>query len=228
MTFRSQEWQRLAWAIGAWDLQQDAPVDNDLSNEAEMFRQWAESAHGPAARKHIATHDALMTIRFGPETTPESPQRAEDPWVTAPIPAQTKQLDTAEGFAREVQRILIDHDDDWQVRDEQLIAAVVRYAGQFLPGGQVRWLTDSRQPSPPSPRSVAVAGDSCAGDGSFQVGLVTEGYIEWEPILGPFRTLDEACTVAQKWNDANGVSTEERDQILSIAAGFADEARADQ
>ena len=67
----AQEWQRLAWAIGAHDAATD-PFDqqSDQSVEAQNLRHWAEETHGAAARAFIATHDALQTIRFGPETSP--------------------------------------------------------------------------------------------------------------------------------------------------------------
>src|SRR6478752_2297197 len=162
------ETQRLAWAIGAYDIQVDIPTDDDASNDAEMFRQWAEQDHGAAARRFIATHDALQDIRFGPETSPypfaasstrgfvacidprcdhDASQRILcSPAVEAveAVEIDPDVPDAAEHFARQVHAITVEHDDDHELRDRMIANLAVAYAGQFLPG----WVPGVPHPFP--------------------------------------------------------------------------------
>ena len=126
MTKTSYEWQQLAWQFGAQDCATDLDT-NDLD-----FLDWAETKHGQAARDFIAHHDALMTIRFGPETS-QGPAVASALLVDMPA----AQVDTAEAFARTVQNLTTTHDNDWELRDEAILALALEYAGQFLPAGRV-------------------------------------------------------------------------------------------
>lgn len=56
-----QEWQRLAWAMGAQDFGADEPPDGEPG--APSFREWAERVRGQHARDFIAHTDALARIR---------------------------------------------------------------------------------------------------------------------------------------------------------------------
>lgn len=200
-----QEWHRLAWAIGAEDLSTDEPryPDTDHDEEAEAFRSWAERIHGATARTFIATHDALMTIRFGPETSP-------DPFTaTAGIdPART----TAEQFARQVQA-LIDHHDDGEIRDDQIVTLATMYAAQFLPG-------DLRFPSVAEPTRCALAPASPNESGRYAVLLLDLGQIGGEALGDDFATLEQAQQAAEQWNAAKGVTQQRADQILAGPRGL--------
>ena len=199
-----QEWQRLAWAIGAHDQGTDAPgnADHDQDEDPQAFRVWAERVYGPAARRHIATHDALMTIRFGPETSPE--------------PLTPTAQDAAQ-FAREVQAIIDAHDDDWEIRDDQIVSLATRYAAQFLPGGL-------RFPSVAEPTRCAVALAGPNESGRHAVLLLALGQIGGDAMGDDFATLEQAQQAAEQWNTANGVTQQRIGEILAgprgpIAAG---------
>ena len=71
-----------------------------------------------------------MTLRAGPDTSTPPPLAA---WAHESIP------ETAEGFARAVQALLIDREliKDLDVRDEQIACLAFDYAAQFLPSGIV-------------------------------------------------------------------------------------------
>lgn len=119
-TITQQEWAHLAWAMGA----REVGVDID-----QLDLEWAERVYGDQARQFITNHDALMTLRFGPDTVPAGP----------PIPARTDGAipETADDFARAVQALLLDPElvTDIDVRDEQIACLAIDYAAQFLPGG---------------------------------------------------------------------------------------------
>jgi hypothetical protein len=64
--------QRLAWALGRYDLATDGPTDDQIINhphageEGEThgeFAAWAERAHGERAREFVVMFDALTRIR---------------------------------------------------------------------------------------------------------------------------------------------------------------------
>lgn len=202
-----QEWHRLAWAIGADDLATDEPryPDTDQDEEAEAFRTWAERVHGAAARTFIATHDALQTIRFGPETSP-------DPF-TYTAAAIDSAPTTAEQFARRVQALIDAHDDDWEIRDEQIVNLATRYAAQFLPGGV-------RFPFVAAPTRCAVALASPNEFGRHIVLLLDLGQIGGQAMGDDFSTFDEARQAAEQWNAANGVTQERVGQILAGPSGL--------
>lgn len=201
-----QEWHRLAWAIGAEDLSTDEPryPDTDHDEEAEAFRSWAERIHGATARTFIATHDALMTIRFGPETSP-------DPFTaTAGIdPAPT----SAEQFARQVQAIIDAHDDDWEIRDDQIVTLATRYATHLLPGGL-------RFPVVAEPTRCALALAGPNDSGRYAVLLLDLGQIGGEAVGDDFTTFEQAQQAAEQWNAANGVTRQRADEILSGPRGL--------
>lgn len=234
-----QEWQRLAWAIGADDLATDEPryPDTDQDDEAEAFRSWAEHVHGAAARAFIATHDALQTIRFGPETSP-APFTDEpavvDEWATAdssehsprigrprngPVkPGRVRrttdadwlpQPDTSDGFARLIQSVVHDFDHDWIERDEKIAKLAVAFAEQFIPGG-IPYPTPN-QPEP-SPVEVAIAGETFRRDGAYYVALIQQGMpgmtVPGDDLEG-FATAHDAQAAAATWNRQHNVSPEE-------------------
>ena len=203
-----QEWQRLAWAIGAEDAAMDEPryPDTDQDDEAEAFRSWAERAHGATARAFIAGHDALMTIRFGPETSPDPLTAGADSDPTTP-----------EQFARQVQALIDAHDDDWEIRDDQIVSLATRYAAQFLPGGL-------RFPSVAEPTRCAVALAGPNESGRYAVLLLALGQIGGDAMGDDFATLEQAQQAADQWNTANGVTQQRIGEILAgprgpIAAG---------
>jgi len=119
-TITQQEWAHLAWAMGA----REVGVDID-----QLDLEWAERVYGDQARQFITNHDALMTLRFGPDTVPAAP----------PIPARDDGAipETTDDFARAVQALLLDPElfTDLDVRDEQIACLAIDYAAQFLPGG---------------------------------------------------------------------------------------------
>ena len=203
-----QEWHRLAWAIGADEQGADAPSypDTDQDEEGHAFRAWAERVHGSAARRHIATHDALMTIRFGPETSPD------------PLTASTdSDPTTSEQFACQVQALIDAHDDDWEIRDDQIVSLATRYAAQFLPGGL-------RFPSVAEPTRCAVALAGPNESGRHAVLLLALGQIGGDAMGDDFATLEQAQQAAEQWNTANGVTQQRIGEILAgprgpIAAG---------
>ena len=202
-----QEWHRLAWAIGADDVATDEPryPDTDQDEEAEAFRSWAERVHGAAARAFIATHDALQTIRFGPETSP-------DPF-TDTAAAIDSAAETAEQFARQVQALIDAHDDDWEIRDDQIVTLATRYAAQFLPGGL-------RFPSVASPARCAVALAGPNEFGRHAVLLLDLGQIGGEAMGDDFATFEEAQQAAEQWNAANGVTRPRVNEILAGPRGL--------
>lgn len=202
-----QEWHRLAWAIGADELATDEPryPDTDQDEEAEAFRSWAERVHGAVARTFIATHDALQTIRFGPETSPEPFNHTAAAIDSAPT--------TAEQFARQVQALIDAHDDDWEIRDEQIVTLATRYAAQFLPGGV-------RFPFVAAPTRCAVALASPNEFGRHTVLLLDLGQIGGQAMGDDFATFDEAQQAAEQWNAANGVTRQRVDEILSGPSGL--------
>ena len=120
-TTTQQEWAHLAWAIGAREL--GVQID-------QLDLEWAERVYGDQARQFIHNYDTLMTLRAGPDTTSPPPLAA---WAHESIP------ETAEGFARAVQALLIDREliKDLDVRDEQIACLAIDYAAQFLPSGIV-------------------------------------------------------------------------------------------
>lgn len=122
------EWQQLAWTM----LADDAGVDLTTVTENVDWQDEAERKFGQVAAAQIRAYDALMTIRFGPETS-QGPAVASA--VLVDVPAA--QVDTAERFARTVQNLTTTHDNDWELRDEAILALALEYAGQFLPAGRV-------------------------------------------------------------------------------------------
>ena len=88
------EWQQLAWTM----LADDAGVDLTTVTEDVDWQDEAERKFGQVAAAQIRAYDALMTIRFGPETS-QGPAVASA--VLVDVPAA--QVDTAEAFARTVQ-----------------------------------------------------------------------------------------------------------------------------
>jgi len=201
-----QEWHRLAWAIGAEDLATDEPryADTDQDEEAEAFRSWAERVHGATARTFIAAHDALMTIRFGPETSP-------DPFTDTA--ATDSAPETAEQFARQVQALIDAHDDDWEIRDDQIINLATTYAAQFLPGGL-------RFPSVASPTRCALALASPNESGRYTVLLLDLGQIGGETMDDDYVTFEEAQQAGEQWNAANGVTRQRVNEILAGPRGL--------
>ena len=201
-----QEWHRLAWAIGAEDLATDEPryADTDQDEEAEAFRSWAEHVHGAAARTFIAAHDTLMTIRFGPETSPDPFTYTADATDAAP--------ETAEQFARQVQALIDAHDDDWEIRDDQIVTLTTKYAAQFLPGGL-------RFPSVDEATRCAFALTSPNESGRHTVHLLDLGQIGGEPMADDFATLEQAQHAAEQWNTANGVTQQRVNEILAGPKG---------
>lgn len=78
------EWQQLAWTM----LADDAGVDLTTVTEDACWQDDAERRFGHAAAAQIRVYDALMTIRFGPETTPTvAPAAALDQAPPADVPA---------------------------------------------------------------------------------------------------------------------------------------------
>ena len=120
-TATEQEWAHLAWAMGARELGVDIE---------QLDLGWAERVYGDQAREFIHNYDTLMTLRAGLDTTSRPPLAA---WAHESIP------ETAEGFARAVQALLIDREliKDLDVRDEQIACLAIDYAAQFLPSGIV-------------------------------------------------------------------------------------------
>lgn len=118
-TITQHEWAHLAWAMGA----REVGVDIE-----QLDLEWAERVYGDQARQFIANHDALMTLRFGPDTA--APPAAQAP-AAGSIP------ETADEFARAVQALLLDPElvKDLDVRDQQLACLAIDYAAQFLPEG---------------------------------------------------------------------------------------------
>lgn len=201
-TITPQEWRRLAWAIGAADLSTDEPTYPDTAHdeEAEAFRSWAETTHGAAARDFIATHDALQIIRFGPETSPA-------PWDEPDLTP-----DTAEQFARRIQAIVTEHDDDWEIRDEQIVALATTYAGQFLPGGLVFPIIGGARVT-----AAAVAGETFHDERGYYVAVIEEGrpgftYTDG----GRYSTVSEAEQQAWNWNQRVGAQGQD---IIRITKG---------
>ena len=94
----------------------------------QLDLEWAERVYGDQARQFIANHDALMTLRFGPDTGAPPSARA---------PAAGSIPETADEFAREVQALLLDPElvKDLDVRDQQLACLAIDYAARFLPEG---------------------------------------------------------------------------------------------
>lgn len=66
-----QEWQRLAWALGAEDCATDEPTD-ETDPETAGWRDWAERVHGARAREFIAATDVLNRIRSTPAPKPHA------------------------------------------------------------------------------------------------------------------------------------------------------------
>jgi hypothetical protein len=108
-TITQQEWAHLAWAMGAREV-----------GVEQLDLEWAERVYGDQARQFITNHDALMTIRFGPET---------------PARVDGSTPETADEFARAVQALLLDPElvTDLDVRNEQIACLAIDYAAQFLP-----------------------------------------------------------------------------------------------
>lgn len=199
------EWteiQRVAWALGADDCATDVPPDTDTSDDSENFRQWAERVHGPAARMFVIAHEALQTARFGPETSPE-------PFTTDNTESTPE---TAERFARQVQALIDAHDDDWEIRDDQIVTLATRYAAQFLPGG-LRFPTVAE----PTRCARALAGPNKAG--RYTVLLLDHGQIGAEAMDQDFATHEQAQQAAHHWNAANGVTEQRADEILDGPKG---------
>lgn len=194
-----QEWQRLAWAIGAHVLGTDEPgnADHDQDEDPHAFRAWAERVHGPAARRHIATHDALMTARFGPETSP-------DPLT--PIAQDAAQFD------REIQAIIDAHDDDWEIRDDQIVTHATRFAAQFLPGG-------IRFPAADQLTRCAVALAEPNDAGRHTVHLLDLGQIGSQVMSDDYATFAQARQAADQWNTANGITPQRAEEILAGPKG---------
>jgi hypothetical protein len=119
-TITQQEWAHLAWAMGALEVGVDIE---------QLDLEWAERVYGEQARQFITNHDALMTLRFGPDTVPTRP----------PVSARADGSipETADEFARAVQALLLDPElvKDLDIRDEQIACLAIDYAAQFLPGG---------------------------------------------------------------------------------------------
>lgn len=195
-----QEWQRLAWAIAAHDLAIDIPEDPHAVDPGEAsFADWAESEpYGSQARQFIAVHDALQTIRFGPETspTPLNPYAIVD---TTP--------DTAEHFARTVQHIVRTYPET-PSRAALLADAAIAYAGQVIPGGIAF-------PSTPV-TEVAVTGESFRTDQGYYFALIEEGVPGMIAHRDRFDTVQDARTAADHWNTAAGVQVED---LLRVAEG---------
>ena len=120
-TTTQQEWVHLAWAMGA----REVGVDID-----QLDLEWAERVYGEQARQFIGNYDTLMTLRARPATSTPPPPAG---WAHESIP------ETAEGFARAVQALLINREliKDLDVRDEQIACLAIDYAAQFLPDGIV-------------------------------------------------------------------------------------------
>ena len=120
-TTTQQEWAHLAWAMGAREV--GVHID-------QLDQEWAERFYGEQARQFIDNYDSLMTLRAGQHTGSPPPLAA---WAHESIP------ETAEGFARAVQALLIDREliKDLDVRDEQIACLAIDYASQFLPAGIV-------------------------------------------------------------------------------------------
>jgi hypothetical protein len=196
-----QEWQRLAWAIGAHDQGADEPGnadhDQDEDEDPQAFRAWAERVHGPAARRHIATHDALMTARFGPETSPD--------------PLTPTVQDSAQ-FAREIQAIIDAHDDDWEIRDDQIVTHATRFAAQFLPGG-------IRFPAADQLTRCAVALAEPNDTGRHTVHLLDLGQIGSQVMSDDYATFEQARQAADQWNTANGITPQRAAEILAGPKG---------
>ena len=120
-TTTQQEWAHLAWAMGAREVG---------VHIGQLDLEWAERVYGEQARQFIDNYDSLMTLRAGQEAGSPPPLAA---WAHESIP------ETAEGFARAVQALLIDREliKDLDVRDEQIACLAIDYAAQFLPDGIV-------------------------------------------------------------------------------------------
>jgi hypothetical protein len=216
-TITPQEWRRLAWAIGAADLSTDEPTYPDTAHdeEAEAFRSWAETTHGATARDFIATHDALQTIRFGPETSPTPWDGPAGGWPDPPYDLEVEPdltPDTAEQFARRIQAIVTEHDDDWEIRDEQIVALATKYAGQFLPGGLVFPIVGGARVT-----AAAVAGETFHDDRGYYVAVIEEGrpgftYTDG----GRYSTVSEAEQQAWNWNQRVGAQVQD---IIRITKG---------
>jgi len=121
-TITQHEWAHLAWAMGA----REVGVDIE-----QLDLEWAERVYGDQARQFIANHDALMTLRFGPDTAAPLPPARARAAAAGSIP------ETADEFARAVQALLLDPElvKDLDVRDQQLACLAIDYAAQFLPEG---------------------------------------------------------------------------------------------
>lgn len=118
-TVTEHEWAHLAWAMGA----REVGVDIE-----QLDLEWAERVYGDQARQFIANHDALMTLRFGPDTAPPPPAQAR---AAGSIP------ETPDEFARAVQALLQAPElvKDLALRDEQIACLAIHYAAQHLPEG---------------------------------------------------------------------------------------------
>lgn len=196
------EIQRVAWALGADDCATDVPPDTDTSDDSADFRQWAERVHGPAARMFVMAHDALQTARFGPETSPD-PLTADNTESTP---------ETAEQFARQVQALIDAHDDDWEIRDDQIVTLATRYAAQFLPGGL-------RFPSVAEPTRCALAFANPNEAGRYTVRLLDLGQVGAEAMDEDFATHQQAQQAAQRWNASNRVTEQRAAEILAGPKG---------
>lgn len=134
------EWQQLAWAYEA----AAAAVDIQDIKAVPGWQEQAVDKFGQAGRQWIHLFDALMTIRFGPQTAPAvAPAAALD--QALPADAPTARVDTAEGFARTVQHLTTTYDN-------RLGAAGRSDTG---PGPGVRRPVPARRP-----RRAATAGPS--------------------------------------------------------------------
>lgn len=226
------EAQRLAWAIGAYDIQVDIPTDDDASNDAEMFRQWAEQDHGAAARRFIATHDALQDVRFGPETSPYPFVASSTPGFVACIDPRCDHdasqcvlcspaveaveidpdvPDAAEHFARQVHAITVEHDDDHELRDRMIVNLAVAYAGQFLPGCLA---FPTRSPARAATAGLSFRDEGAAFGGGFYVAVMDEGVPGFTYADDRrYGLLCEAQKAAKQWNRDHGVTA---DDILRV------------
>ena len=139
----------------------------------------------------------LMTARLGPETSPEPLTH------TAPDAAQ---------FAREIQAIIDAHDDDWEIRDDQIVTHATKFAAQFLAGG-------IRFPATDQPTRCAVALAELNETGRYTVHLLDLGQIGSQVMSDDYATFEQARQAADQWNTANGITPQRAEEILAGPKG---------
>ena len=139
----------------------------------------------------------LMTARLGPETSPEPLTH------TAPDAAQ---------FAREIQAIIDAHDDDWEIRDDQIVTHATKFAAQFLAGG-------IRFPATDQPTRCAVALAELNETGRYTVHLLDLGQIGSQVMSDDYATFEQARQAADQWNIANGITPLRVEEIMAGPRG---------